>query len=118
MVLSGLIANVGLAQLLEVTLPVVVALHPIAIALLLIAPLRHQLSQAAVLTVVATATAFGCIDAAHILGVMPTAVDNVLTAYLPLYHYYAGWVLPTVVVLVIGWVVSRMAGYSYCIDNN
>ncbi|WP_318491989.1 branched-chain amino acid transport system II carrier protein [Photobacterium leiognathi] len=107
LVLSGIIANVGLSQLLKVTLPVVVALHPIAIALLLIAPLRHQLSQNMVLATLAVALVFGCIDAAHILEAMPAHIDQVLESNLPLYHYYAGWILPTVMMLVVGLVMHR-----------
>ncbi|WP_318479480.1 branched-chain amino acid transport system II carrier protein [Photobacterium leiognathi] len=107
LVLSGIIANVGLSQLLKVTLPVVVALHPIAIALLLIAPLRHQLSQNMVLATLAVALVFGCIDAAHILEAMPAHIDQVLETNLPLYHYYAGWILPTVMTLVVGLVMHR-----------
>jgi len=63
MILAGMIANVGLEQLLAITLPAVVALHPIAIALLLIAPLRKQLSSTMVLVAVATAAGFGIVDA-------------------------------------------------------
>ncbi|MCG3865035.1 MULTISPECIES: branched-chain amino acid transport system II carrier protein [unclassified Photobacterium] len=108
MVLSGIIANVGLSQLLKVTLPVVVALHPIAISLLIIAPLRHQLSQKMVLATLAVAMIFGCIDATHILEAMPAQMDKVLEANLPLYHYYAGWILPTVITLVIGLIAQRL----------
>ncbi|PSV18475.1 branched-chain amino acid transport system II carrier protein [Photobacterium leiognathi subsp. mandapamensis] len=107
LVLSGIIANVGLSQLLKVTLPVVVALHPIAIALLMIAPLRHQLSQNMVLATLAVALVFGCIDAAHILEAMPAHIDQVLETNLPLYHYYAGWILPTMLTLVAGLVMHR-----------
>jgi len=108
MILAGLVANVGLDQLLAVTLPVVVALHPIAIALLMIAPLRHRVAPAAVLMTVAIALIFGCFDAAHILGSMPETWDVWFTQYVPLYHYYAGWIVPTIVMLVAGLVVTRI----------
>jgi branched-subunit amino acid permease len=91
-----------------VTLPVVVALHPIAIALLMIAPLRHRVAPAAVLMTVAIALIFGCFDAAHILGSMPETWDVWFTQYVPLYHYYAGWIVPTIVMLVAGLVVTRI----------
>ncbi|GAL07279.1 branched-chain amino acid transport system carrier protein [Photobacterium aphoticum] len=110
MLVAGLVANVGLDQLLAITLPAVVALHPIAISLLLIAPLRQRLNTPAVLTVLATALLFGGIDALHILGAMPAAVEPFFTQYLPLYGYYAGWVVPTLVVLAASTVVCAVSG--------
>ncbi|MCW8330739.1 branched-chain amino acid transport system II carrier protein [Photobacterium sp. SDRW27] len=108
MLLSGLVANVGLEQLLAVTLPAVVALHPIAIALLIIAPVRKVLAPGMVLMTVTAALVFGCVDAVHILGQMPQDLDQALEQHLPLYHYYAGWIVPTVSMLVAGLVWSRM----------
>ncbi|MGF1757577.1 branched-chain amino acid transport system II carrier protein [Photobacterium sagamiensis] len=108
MILAGLVANIGLDQLLAITLPAVVALHPIAIALLLIAPVRKALAPSMGLVTVGTALVFGCLDAVHILDRMPEGVDQVLKHQLPLYHYYAGWVVPTMSVLVVGLVWSRM----------
>ncbi|WP_136485617.1 branched-chain amino acid transport system II carrier protein [Vibrio sp. H11] len=99
MVIAALVANVGLEQLLKITLPAVVALHPIAIALLLIAPLKRFISVSGVLVTVATALIFGSLDALHILGSMPEQADSTLTKWLPLYSYYAGWIIPTIVVL-------------------
>ncbi|WP_064601605.1 branched-chain amino acid transport system II carrier protein [Photobacterium sp. J15] len=110
MVLAGLIANIGLEQLLAITLPVVVALHPIAIALLLIAPVRKKLAPAMVLVAAATALIFGCVDAIHILGRMPEGWDQLFQQYLPLYSYFAGWIVPTIVVIGTGLVVSMMGG--------
>lgn len=108
MILAGLVANVGLDQLLAVTLPAVVALHPIAIALLFIAPMRNTLVPGMVLITVGTALVFGCIDAVHILGQMPESVNQLLEHQLPLYRYYAGWIVPTMSVLVMGLVWSRV----------
>ena len=109
MVVAGLVANLGLEQLLAVTLPVVVALHPVAIALLVVAPLRRRLATPAVMAAVITALAFGSVDALHILGKMPAGVDSWLAQYLPLYSDYAGWVVPSLVVIVVGAVASRVA---------
>ena len=101
MIISALVANIGLEQLLAITLPAVVALHPIAIALLFIAPLQRMVSMSGVLATVATALVFGGLDALHILGSMPANIDAVLSQYLPLYTYYAGWIVPTAVVLAL-----------------
>ena len=108
MILAGLVANVGLEQLLAVTLPAVVALHPIAIALLLVAPVRKVLAPSMVLVTAGTALVFGCIDAVHILGQMPENMGQELEQHLPLYRYYAGWIVPTVSMLLVGLVWSRV----------
>ncbi|MFV0490154.1 MAG: branched-chain amino acid transport system II carrier protein, partial [Vibrio fluvialis] len=101
MVIAALVANIGLEQLLAITLPAVVALHPIAIALLFIAPLKRIISMAGVLATVVTALIFGGLDALHILGSMPAKFDAMLSQHLPLYTYYAGWIVPTVIVLAL-----------------
>ena len=118
MVLSGLVANIGLTQLLKITLPAVVALHPIAIALLIMAPLRNQLSQKMTLATLTVALTFGCIDAAHILEAMPVQMNLFLEANLPLYHYYAGWILPTVITLVIGLIAQRLIGQRQALTKD
>ncbi|MGF1732390.1 branched-chain amino acid transport system II carrier protein [Photobacterium kasasachensis] len=107
MLVAGLVANLGLEQLLAITLPVVVALHPVAIALLLIAPLRRRLTTSAVMAAVVTALGFGCVDALHILGKMPAGIDAWLVQYLPLYSDYAGWVIPSLVVIALGVMRNR-----------
>ena len=101
MIIGALVANIGLEQLLQITQPVVVALHPIAIALLLIAPLRRLVSMSGVLATLAAALIFGALDALHILGSMPASLDAILNQYLPLYACYAAWIVPTVIVLAI-----------------
>ncbi|PSU31243.1 branched-chain amino acid transport system II carrier protein [Photobacterium lutimaris] len=108
MLVAGLVASLGLDQLLAITLPVVVALHPVAIALLLVAPVRRQLTTGPVMAAVATALGFGGVDAVHILGKMPEGVDAWLAQYLPLYSDYAGWVIPCVVVIALGLVGNRL----------
>ncbi|MGR5129481.1 branched-chain amino acid transport system II carrier protein [Photobacterium swingsii] len=106
MIASGLVANIGLDQLLAITLPVVVALHPIAIVLLFIAPVRKRLTQGAVMATVITTTVFGCVDALHILGKMPTGLNETLEQSLSLYNFYASWIMPAVVMLVMSLVYS------------
>ncbi|MGF1726581.1 branched-chain amino acid transport system II carrier protein [Photobacterium nomapromontoriensis] len=103
MLVAGLVANIGLDQLLAITLPAVVALHPIAISLLLLAPLRKTLSISSVMAVLVTALVFGGIDALHILAMMPVGSEPFFMQHLPLYAYYAGWVVPTLMVLGTGW---------------
>lgn len=107
MILASLVATIGLSQLLTITLPAVVALHPIAIALLLTALCRHYLSQAWVMIVVTVAALFGLLDACHILGKVPESLSLLCEQYMPLYDFHAAWLLPTLISLVGGVVMSR-----------
>ncbi|OLQ90593.1 branched-chain amino acid transport system II carrier protein [Vibrio panuliri] len=109
MTLSGLVANIGLEQLLAITLPAVVALHPVAIALIIMAPVRNKMSQAMVVITAFTALIFGCVDAIHILGYMPEGIDQWLVQNMPLYHYFASWICPTIVMVVVGVAAHRYA---------
>ncbi len=107
MVLAGLVANVGLEQLLAITLPVVVALHPVAIALMLMAPVRNKMSQVMIVVTVFTALVFGCFDALHILGNMPETVDQWMSSNMPLYNQFASWIVPSLLVATLGLIFTR-----------
>lgn len=109
MVLSGFIANIGLEQLLAITLPAVVALHPVAIALMMMAPVRNKMSQFMLVLTAFTALAFGCVDALHILGYMPEAADQWMSHNMPLYNEFASWIVPSVIMAMIGLLFTKKA---------
>ncbi|MDG2999918.1 branched-chain amino acid transport system II carrier protein [Vibrio parahaemolyticus] len=109
MVLSGFIANIGLEQLLAITLPAVVALHPVAIALMMMAPVRNKMSQFMLVLTAFTALAFGCVDALHILGYMPEAADQWMSYNMPLYNEFASWIVPSVIMATIGLLFTKKA---------
>lgn len=102
MLLSGLVANIGLDQLLAITLPAVVALHPVAIALLIIAPIRNKISQKMVILTTFIALVFGCVDAVHILDYMPADLNQWFESSMPLYSYFACWIVPTLLMIALG----------------
>ncbi|USD65433.1 branched-chain amino acid transport system II carrier protein [Vibrio sp. SCSIO 43136] len=102
MVSAALVANIGLNQLLTITLPAVVALHPIAIALMLVAVFRKRIGRMMAMVVVLVAALCGSADAMHIIGMMPETPHQWLEANWPLYQYYAGWLLPVVASLAVG----------------
>ncbi|WP_064604923.1 branched-chain amino acid transport system II carrier protein [Photobacterium sp. J15] len=102
-VLTGVIANFGLEQILKVSLPAILVLCPVAIALVLAAfvfPAKRSLSFTFVAMVV-TAFVFGGIDALSILGQMPESMSATLEQSLPLYNAHASWFLPCVIVLAL-----------------
>ncbi len=96
-VACAVVANVGLSQLISLSVPVLFALYPIAIALVLLAFLRKHLPNPAVAyrVVVLVSFLFALLDAAKVSGVNVSAFDM-----LPLFEVGMGWLLPTVAATV------------------
>lgn len=95
---SMIIANVGLTQLLTVSIPVLVAIYPVAVALVLVTFLKKYFRQPAfafglTLTV---ALVFGAFDGLKVAGLNLEFLN-----FLPLFDLGLAWLFPTVVALVI-----------------
>ncbi len=99
--ISCVIANVGLEALLAYSIPVVLVLYPIAIAVLLLAPYRFILNPIAMVQMLLIATVFGTLDALHLLNLLPMHLDSIFNQWLPLYQQGATWVFPTLITLSI-----------------
>ncbi|MDB1124830.1 branched-chain amino acid transport system II carrier protein [Vibrio algarum] len=86
------VANVGLAQLISISVPVLFALYPVAIALVALTFFRQRIPnpQLAYRSVILVSLLFAMIDAAKIAG-----VDVSIFKFLPLFDYSMGWLLPT-----------------------
>lgn len=97
-VLTALVANAGLEQLISFSLPLILVLCPIAIALVLAASLslaeNHHLKY-----LVFTAFLFGSIDTAAVLGMVSGSIDQALLQWLPLYSSHLSWLLPCTLLL-------------------
>ncbi|USD39266.1 branched-chain amino acid transport system II carrier protein [Ferrimonas sp. SCSIO 43195] len=96
--LTALVSNVGLEQLIRFSLPLILTLCPIAIALVLAAGLslnRHRYLSALVLTM----SLFGGIDALAVLELVPPSVHQGLSLWLPLYTQHLSWLPPCVLLL-------------------
>lgn len=91
-VVCATVANVGLSQLIALSIPVLFALYPVAIALITLTFFRKRLpnAQLAYRFVLSVSFLFALIDAAKIVG-LNVAVFEVL----PLFKYGMGWLLPT-----------------------
>ncbi|NMR95285.1 branched-chain amino acid transport system II carrier protein, partial [Vibrio parahaemolyticus] len=74
----------------------------VAIALMVMAPVRNKMSQIMVVATAFTALTFGCVDALHILGYMPSSTDEWMGNYMPLYNDFASWIVPSVFMMIVG----------------
>ncbi|WED21389.1 branched-chain amino acid transport system II carrier protein [Vibrio sp. JC009] len=106
-VACAVIANVGLSQLIALSVPVLFALYPVAIALVALTFIRGRLPnrQLAYRVVIAVSLLFALIDAAKVAGMDVSAFE-----FLPLFSYGMGWVLPTAATIVVMFLMPKAEG--------
>ncbi len=95
-VICATVANVGLSQLISVSIPVLVSIYPVAIALVAITYItprltRPEFSHRLVLSV---ALIFGVVDGLGAAGVNVQIFD-----FLPLFEQGMAWVIPTLIAM-------------------
>ncbi|WP_332651202.1 branched-chain amino acid transport system II carrier protein [Lysinibacillus sp. 54212] len=97
------IANVGLAKLISISLPVLLTIYPIAIVLMVIALFSARFNHAPIIYILPLiVTAFVSLyDGLKQAGLEVTAYKNVL-AYLPLQEQSLGWLIPAIIATTIG----------------
>ena len=96
--ICAVVANVGLTQLISISIPVLVSIYPVAIALVAVTFLterfsRPEFSHRLVLSV---ALVFGACD-----GLQAAGVDMSLLNFMPLHDAGMAWLLPTLVTVII-----------------
>ena len=106
---SFAISNIGLTQIIAITIPFLIAIYPLVIVFVIISLFdfytgrRKAIYQCAVgFTLV-----FSVIDGLRVAGINSTALDTMLAAYLPFYDITMGWVCPALVGALVGFVVSH-----------
>lgn len=109
-IFSAILANVGLAQLISFSVPVLSIIYPLAIVLIVLTfthtifkgrPEVYQASLALTFIISTVSGLQGTI-------VQVPFVHSLFTDYLPLYEKGLGWLLPALVGVVIGYVWSNL----------
>ncbi|MFM2479116.1 branched-chain amino acid transport system II carrier protein [Celerinatantimonas sp. MCCC 1A17872] len=105
---SALIANIGLNQLINLSIPVLLALYPTAIMLVALTFLRSKLANPKLVYRVVLGASFICslLDVAHRLKFNASWFDS-----LPLYSVGMGWLCPTFVILIAMLVIDRILAF-------
>lgn len=107
-VFSAVVANVGLTQLIAISVPVLIAIYPLAIVLIfltLLHPLfkgRAEVYQGSLL-ITFIVSMFDGLNAA---GMKLAVVNDFLTKILPMHEVGLGWILPALIGGLIGYVIS------------
>ena len=100
----ALVANVGLTQLIALSVPVLYALYPVAIALVVLTFIRKLLPNPrfAYRSVLLVSLLFALIDAAKTAG-----MDVSLFNALPLFDVGMSWLLPTVAAMIFVFFIGK-----------
>lgn len=104
---SALFANVGLTQLITISLPVLMMIYPLAIVLMLMSFIDKLFGRKPIVYIFALiATAFVSIFDGLLVAKIDVKPVTSLLAHLPLYEQQIGWLVPAIVGALIGVVIS------------
>jgi LIVCS family branched-chain amino acid:cation transporter len=106
---SAVVSNVGLAQLISFSVPVLLAIYPLAIVLMILSFIDKSFNRAPIVYRLSLLfTSFISIfDGFKAAGITFSAVERVLTN-LPLYSQGIGWLIPGIVGGIIGFIIYKI----------
>ncbi|MBQ5650906.1 MAG: branched-chain amino acid transport system II carrier protein [Selenomonadaceae bacterium] len=106
---SFLASNVGLTELIRISVPFLVALYPIFIVLVLVSLFDRQLgcSRSVYRWSIGMTLPFSILDGLQAADIKLAGLQELLTQYLPLYAVNLGWLLPALLGVAIGYVLAR-----------
>lgn len=107
-IVGATIANVGLATLIEITIPVLLMIYPVAIVLMILTFLHPFFNgyQAVYVGAVIGAALISIFDGLSAFGFNVDTVMTFFTNYLPLYSQQIGWLLPSIIGGLLGFVIA------------
>ena len=100
---SMTLANLGLNQLLSVSVPILNAIYPMSIMLIVLAMMNHLIKESRIvysITILVTAL-ISIVDALQQAGIRLGIITSSFE-HLPLYKEGLGWIVPTLVALLVG----------------
>ncbi|WP_062199217.1 branched-chain amino acid transport system II carrier protein [Massilibacterium senegalense] len=106
--IGATIANVGLAKLIEITIPVLLMIYPIAIVLMILTFLHPFFNgyQAVYVGAVIGALLISIFDGLNAFGVNVTQIIDFFNSFLPFYSKQVGWLVPSLIGGLIGFVIA------------
>ncbi|MCM3321434.1 branched-chain amino acid transport system II carrier protein [Cytobacillus kochii] len=107
-VFSAAIANFGLTQLIAISVPVLTAIYPLAIVLLILTFLHPLFNGKKTVYQMSMLFTFiiGIFDGFKAAGYTIASVDNLFTSILPLYDVGLGWLVPAFLGAVLGIIIG------------
>jgi len=105
--ISALFANVGLTQLIAISVPVLMMIYPLAIVLMLMSFIDKSFGRKPIVYILALiATAFVSIFDGLLAANIDVKPVTSLLAHLPLYEQQLGWLVPAIIGAFIGVAIS------------
>ncbi|MFP7492869.1 branched-chain amino acid transport system II carrier protein [Terribacillus saccharophilus] len=107
-VFSAVVANIGLTELIQISVPVLMAIYPITISLVFLTFL-HPLFGGRRAVYIGSLVLTFCVsifDGLNEAKIEITAVNDLFQNILPFYSVGLGWVVPSLVGGLIGWIIS------------
>ncbi|ANX13507.1 branched-chain amino acid transport system II carrier protein [Fictibacillus arsenicus] len=110
-IFSAGVANVGLSQLITISVPVLTAIYPVAIVLIILSFFHDTFSgRQEVYLGSIIATAFVSIaDGLKAFGMNLGTIDQIYS-HIPLYADGIGWLIPAIIGAVVGFIIALIRG--------
>ena len=107
-IFSAFIANIGLTQLITISLPVLLAIYPVAIVLVILSFFDRIFYQKPFVYILALSTTaiISIFDALRSSGIAFEQLDTIFR-FLPLFEQGIGWILPATIATSVGIIIAR-----------
>ncbi|HZH59935.1 MAG TPA: branched-chain amino acid transport system II carrier protein [Metabacillus sp.] len=104
-IFSACVASFGLTQLISVSVPLLIAIYPLAIVLILLSFLDYVLPTKSIVYIISLSitAVFSIIDGLKAAGVN---VDSLNLDFIPLFNIGIGWLVPAAIGTIIGYIIS------------
>lgn len=110
-IFSLIIANIGLTQLINISLPVLIMIYPIAIVLIILSYFHnffHGYSTVYIFALIPTGF-ISLIDGLKTAGIPTKFMINILSD-LPFYSEGIGWIVPAIIGTGVGYIIAQLFG--------
>lgn len=104
-------SNVGLTELISISVPFLVAIYPNVIVLVLISLFARFIGnrKSVYRCAIACVIPFCILDGLHAAGFRLHTLDTLLGQYIPFYEIMLGWFMPALIGILIGYLISHSA---------
>lgn len=111
-VFSAAVANVGLTQLIAISVPVLMAIYPIAIVLMLISFLHTVFRgyRSVYVGAILLTAAVSLVEGASMMGLPVQSITLLYGKILPLYSQGVGWIVPALAGGLLGYIWGLIRG--------
>ncbi|HWO97309.1 MAG TPA: branched-chain amino acid transport system II carrier protein [Bacillus sp. (in: firmicutes)] len=114
-IFSTVIANIGLTQLISISIPILVFIYPLAI--ILVALSFREFGREVYVLPLIVSSIVSLMDSLKAFGIAIEWLDRPFQAYLPFYNDGAGWIVPAAIAAIIGYAISKLRSQSSGKEN-